>query len=43
MDFGTEWGWVTLAYVVTYTSLIAFAASMVIRIKRARLKLGDRS
>ncbi len=43
MDFGTEWGWVILAYSVTYVSLFAFAASMAVRIKKARLKLGERS
>jgi hypothetical protein len=43
MDFGPEWGWVTFAYVVTYASLIGFGASMAIRIKRARHKLGERS
>ena len=43
MEFGTEWGWVTFAYAVTYVSLVAFGASMAVRIKRAKLKLGDRS
>ena len=43
MDFGAEWGWVALAYMVTYVSLVAFAASIAMRIKRARAKLGDRS
>jgi hypothetical protein len=43
MDFGDEWGWVVLAYSVTYISLVAFAWSMASRIRRARLKLGDRS
>lgn len=43
MNFGDEWGWVVFAYAVTYLSLVAFAASMATRIKRARLKLGERS
>ena len=42
MNFGNEWGWVVLAYSVTYVSLVAFAVSMAIRIKRARLKLSER-
>ncbi len=43
MEFGSEWGWVALAYGVTYISLVAFAASMAVRIKKARLKLSERS
>ena len=43
MNFGDEWGWVVLAYSVTYISLVAFALSMASRIRRARLKLSERS
>jgi hypothetical protein len=43
MEFGTEWGWVAFAYVVTYVSLVLFSVSMAVRIRRARTKLGDRS
>ncbi len=42
MEFGSEWGWVALAYSVTYVSLLAFAGSIAMRIKKARLKLDDR-
>jgi hypothetical protein len=42
MNFGDEWGWVTLAYVVTYVSLGAFAGSIAFRIKKARQKLSER-
>jgi hypothetical protein len=43
MEFGSEWGWVALAYGVTYVSLVAFAGSIAIRIKKARLKLSEHS
>jgi hypothetical protein len=43
MDFGSEWGWVAAAYGVTYVSLVAFAGSIAIRIKKARLRLNERS
>jgi len=43
MDFGSEWGWVAAAYTVTYVSLAAFAGSIAMRIKKARLKLNEHS
>ena len=43
MDLGSQWGWVAAAYGVTYVSLVAFAGSIAIRIKKARLKLNERS
>lgn len=43
MNFGDEWGWVILAYSVTYISLIAIAVSLAARIKRVKLRLSERS
>lgn len=37
----SDWGWVALAYGVTYGSLAAFAASIAIRIRNARRTLGE--
>ena len=37
----SEWGWVTLAYVVTYGSLAAYSASIVFRIRRTRERLEE--
>jgi hypothetical protein len=37
----SEWGWVALAYVVTYGSFAAFAASLVYRIGRTRERLEE--
>ncbi len=38
-----QWNWVALAYGVTYFVLVAFAASVALRISRARKKLGASS
>ena len=35
----SEWGWVTLAYVVAYGSLTLFIASISMRIRLARERL----
>jgi len=37
----SHWGWVALAYGVTYGSLAAFAASIAIRIRKTRTTLGE--
>jgi hypothetical protein len=37
----SEWGWVALAYIVTYGSLAAYSASLVLRIRRARGRLEE--
>ncbi|MEN8040620.1 MAG: hypothetical protein ABFR95_03865 [Actinomycetota bacterium] len=36
-----QWNWVGLAYGVTYVGLVAYAASIAVRITRARNKLGE--
>jgi len=41
MSYAEQWNWVALAYGVTYFVLVAFAASIAVRITRARKKLGD--
>jgi len=37
----SEWGWVTLAYAVTYGSLAVYSASLVLRIRRTRERLEE--
>jgi hypothetical protein len=37
----SEWGWVAFAYGVTYASLAVFAASIAVRIRTARRRLGE--
>lgn len=35
----SDWGWVTLAYVATYTVLIAYTAYLGMRVRTARERL----
>jgi CcmD family protein len=35
----TDWGWVTLAYVIVYGVLAAYAASVAQRLRRVRREL----
>jgi hypothetical protein len=37
----SDWGWVALAYGVTYGSLGVFAASIALRIRNVRRALGE--
>jgi hypothetical protein len=37
----SDWGWVALAYGVTYGSLVAFAGSIALRIRNTRRSLGE--
>ncbi len=39
MDIATEWNWVLLAYGFAYAALVGYAASIAIRITRARERL----
>ena len=39
MDIATEWNWVLLAYGFAYAALVGYAASIAIRISRARDRL----
>ncbi|MGI9666325.1 MAG: hypothetical protein ACR2N2_04375 [Acidimicrobiia bacterium] len=41
MDTATEWNWVLLAYGFTYTVLVAYVASIAIRITRAKSVLEE--
>ncbi len=43
MDPSVEWNWVLLAYGLTYGALVAFTATIAVRITRARKKLADRA
>ncbi len=43
MSFAEQWNWVMLAYGFTYVALIAYVASIALRITRSRRKLGERS
>lgn len=43
MSFAEQWNWVLLAYGFTYVVLIAYVASIALRITRSRGKLGDGS
>lgn len=37
----SEWGWVVLAYAITYGALTAFSASLMLRIRRTRERLEE--
>lgn len=37
----SDWGWVGLAYLVAYLSLVLFAGSIVYRIRRTRRRLEE--
>ena len=41
--YADQWNWVALAYGVAYFTLVAYAASIALRITRARKKLGESS
>ncbi|GMR02631.1 MAG: hypothetical protein BMS9Abin20_0973 [Acidimicrobiia bacterium] len=41
MDPSVQWNWVLLAYGFAYIGLVAFAASIAMRITRARRRLGE--
>jgi hypothetical protein len=43
MTYAEQWNWVALAYGVAYFTLVAYAASIALRITRARGKLGETS
>lgn len=43
METATEWNWVLLAYGFAYASLVAYVASIAVRITRARKRLGEGS
>jgi len=43
MEFTDQWNWVALAYGVAYFVLVAYAASIALRITRARKRLGETS
>jgi hypothetical protein len=43
MEFAEQWNWVALAYGVTYVALVAYAASIALRVDRARKNLGGSS
>jgi hypothetical protein len=37
----SEWGWVALAYALTYSALAAYVTSLVLRIRRTREQLEE--
>lgn len=41
METATEWNWVLLAYGFTYTVLVAYVASIALRITRAKKSLDE--
>jgi len=41
MSIAEQWNWVILAYGVAYFTLVGYAASIGIRISRARKRLGE--
>lgn len=38
----SDWGWVAFAYLVVYTTLGLYLASIVVRTRRVRRSMGDR-
>ena len=43
MTAADQWNWVLLAYGFTFLSLVAYTASVAIRLSRARRRLDERS